>query len=142
MYENEICYRGRYKFSKHYLGANNVPSFDGGVDGEEFQCAKAIDTNKNVKYWIRNVAKHPNSFWLPTSTDKFYPDFVAMLNDGRILVVEYKGAHLIDSADTREKKQIGDLWQAKSGGKGLFLMAEKVKDGLTTAEQINALIER
>ena len=65
-----------------------------------------------------------------------------MLNDGRILVVEYKGKHLIDSVDTREKKQIGDLWQAKSGGKGLFLMAEKVKDGLTTVEQINALIER
>lgn len=65
-----------------------------------------------------------------------------MLNDGRILVVEYKGAHLIDSADTREKKQIGDLWQAKSGGKGLFLMAEKVKDGLNVVEQINAILEK
>lgn len=137
MYPNELLYRGRYKFAKYYLGANNVPNFDGGVDGEEFQCAKAIDTNKNVKYWIRNVAKHPNSFWLPTSTDKFYPDFVAMLNDGRILVVEYKGAHLIDNADTREKKQIGDLWQAKSGGKGLFLVAEKNKNGLTVEEQLN-----
>ena len=142
MYVNELLYRGRYKFAKHYLGANNVPNFDGGVDGEEFQCAKAIDTNKNVKYWIRNVAKHANSFWLPTSTDKFYPDFVAMLNDGRILVVEYKGAHLIDSADTKEKKQIGDLWQAKSGGKGLFLMAEKNKDGLTVAEQIEVKINK
>ncbi len=142
MYENEICYRGRYKFSKHYLGSNNVPDFDGGVDGEEFQCAKAIDTNKNVKYWIRNVAKHPNSFWLPTSTDKFYPDFVAMLKDGRILVVEYKGKHLIDSADTKEKLAIGKLWESKSAGKGLFLMAEKVKDGSNVAEQINALVER
>ena len=140
MYENEICYRGRYKFSKHYLGANNVPNFDGGVDGEEFQCAKAIDSNPNVKYWIRNVARHPNSFWLPTSTDKFYPDFVAMLNDGRVLVVEYKGKHLIDNADTREKKLIGELWQSKSNGKGLFLMAEKVRDGMTTAEQINEVI--
>lgn len=140
MYENEICYRGRYKFSKHYLGANNVPNFDGGVDGEEFQCAKALDSNPSIKYWIRNVARHPNSFWLPTSTDKFYPDFVAMLNDGRILVVEYKGKHLIDNADTREKKQIGELWQSKSNGKGLFLMAEKVRDGMTTAEQIKEVI--
>ena len=140
MYENEICYRGRYKFSKHYLGSNNVPNFDGGVDGEEFQCAKALDSNPSVKYWIRNVARHPNSFWLPTSTDKFYPDFVAMLNDGRVLVVEYKGKHLIDNADTREKKLIGELWQSKSNGKGLFLMAEKVRDGMTTAEQINEVI--
>lgn len=142
MYENEICYRGRYKFSKHYLGSNNVPKFDGGVDGEEFQCAKVLDSNPSVKYWIRNVARHPNSFWLPTSTDKFYPDFVAMLNDGRILVVEYKGKHLIDNADTREKKQIGELWQSKSNGKGLFLMAEKVRDGMTTAEQIKVAISK
>ena len=35
--------------------------------------------------------RQPNSFWLQTSSDKFYPDFVALLNDGRVLVVEYKG---------------------------------------------------
>ena len=142
MYDDVLCYRGHYKFSKHYLGSNRVPDFDGGIDGEEFQCAKAIDTNPNVKYWIRNVAKHKNSFWLPTSTDKFYPDFIAVLNDNRILVVEYKGKHLIDNADTREKKQIGDLWQSKSNGKGLFIIAEKNRDGLTTAEQINEIINK
>mgnify|MGYP007099324582 FL=1 len=65
-----------------------------------------------------------------------------MLSDGRILVVEYKGKHLIDSADTKEKLVIGKLWESKSAGKGLFLMAEKVKDGLNMAEQINALVER
>ena len=41
--------------------------------------------------------------WLPTSTDRFYPDFVAMLQDGRIFVVEYKGADRMDTGDTREK---------------------------------------
>lgn len=65
-----------------------------------------------------------------------------MLNDGRILVVEYKGKHLIDDADTKEKLAIGKLWESKSAGKGLFLMAEKVKNGLNMAEQINTLIER
>lgn len=142
MYENVICYRGSYKFIKHYLGANNVPNFDGGIDGEEFQCAKAIDANPNVKYWIRNVARHPNSFWLPTSTDKFYPDFIVVLNDDRILVVEYKGHHLVDNEDTREKKQIGELWQSKSQGKGLFLIAEKNKDGMNVTEQINEIINK
>lgn len=107
------------------------------MDGEEFQCAKAIDTNKNVKYWIRNVARHPNSFWLPTSTDKFYPDFVALLNDGRILIIEYKGAHLIDSADTKEKAAIGALWEEKTKGRGLFLIAEMNKGGLTVDGQLN-----
>ena len=65
-----------------------------------------------------------------------------MLNEGRILVVEYKGKHLIDSADTKEKLAIGKLWESKSAGKGLFLMAEKVKDGLMVDEQINAIFEK
>jgi len=55
--------------------------------------------------WIRNVARHTRSFWLPTTTDKFYPDFVAQLADGRLLVVEYKGALLAGAGvdDTNEK---------------------------------------
>src|SRR3954452_16996266 len=42
----------------------------------------------------RNIDRKRSSFWLQTPHDKFYPDFVAMLTDGRILVVEYKGKHL------------------------------------------------
>jgi len=83
-------YQGRFRFSRHFLGADNVPAFDGNETGEEFQCAQVIDSLPQVKYWLRNVARHPNSFWLPTATDKFYPDFVTMLTDGRLLVVEYK----------------------------------------------------
>jgi len=41
--------------------------------------------------------------WLPTSTDRFDPDFVASLKNGRILVVEYKGELWVDTTDTREK---------------------------------------
>ena len=140
MYDGELYYRGSYKFTKHYLGSNRVPQFDGGQNGEEFQCAQALDRNKNVKFWIRNVARHRNSFWLPTSTDKFYPDFVAMLNDGRILVIEYKGQQIVDNADTREKNNIGKLWESKSNGKGLFSIVQKTKDGLNVDEQLNVII--
>jgi len=63
---------------------------------------------------------------LPTSTDRFYPDFVAALTDGRLLVAEYKGAHIANSADTAEKRNIGALWERKSSGKGLFLIVEKM----------------
>jgi type III restriction enzyme len=59
------------------------------------------------------------------AADRFYPDFVAGLQDGCILVIEYKGEHLADTQDTKEKRNIGQLWAEKSGGKGLFLMAEK-----------------
>ena len=37
---------------------------------------------------------------------------------------------------------IASMMESKSAGKGLFLMAEKVKDGLNVVEQINALVER
>ena len=61
---------------------------------------------------------------LQTSSDKFYPDFVVLLKDVRILVVEYKGGHLATGEDAREKRLIGDLWAERSNGTCLFLMVE------------------
>ena len=136
MYQDQRRYRGRWKPGRHFLGPDHVPAFDGADDGEEVQCAQALDSLPGVKYWIRNVARHPESFWLPTATDKFYPDFVAMLNDGRLLVVEYKGAHIADGADTAEKRTIGELWQQKSNGKGLFLVVEKLLNGRDVYQQL------
>lgn len=129
MYWDQRRYRGRWRPRKHFLGAENLPAFDGAEDGEELQCAQAMDSLPAVKFWIRNVARHPNSFWLPTASDKFYPDFVALLDDGRTLVVEYKGAHLADGSDTNEKRLIGELWERQSQGRGLFVVVEKVMAG-------------
>ncbi|MFM8332520.1 MAG: hypothetical protein ACKN9T_12595 [Candidatus Methylumidiphilus sp.] len=127
-------YRGPYQFKKHFFGGiGELKS-----EGEEFECARLIDTLPQVKHWIRNLSGRPQtSFWLPTSTDRFYPDFVMELNDGRIFTLEYKGAYLADTPDTREKNNIGQLWADKSGGKGLFLMAEK-KDLM---QQIAAVLQ-
>lgn len=124
-------YTGRFRFAKHFLGADAVPAFDGAELGEEFQCAQALDSLPQVKFWIRNVSRHPQSFWFPTASDKFYPDFVAQLSDGRFFVVEYKGALLAGAGvdDTNEKRAIGRLWESRSGGRGAFLVVEKVIDG-------------
>ena len=114
-------YSGAYQFKKHFFGS--VGELDN--KGEEFECAKLLDTLPPVKFWIRNLSTRPQtSFWLPTSTDRFYPDFMALLEDGRIFAVEYKGADRMDSSDTKEKSNIGELWAAKSEGKGVFLMAQ------------------
>lgn len=131
-------YTGRFRFAKHFLGAEAVPAFDGTEAGEEFQCAQALDSLPQVKFWIRNVARHPQSFWLPTASDKFYPDFVALLNDGRFFVVEYKGALLAGAGvdDTNEKRAIGRLWESRSGGKGVFLVVERVIDGRDMRAQV------
>ncbi len=135
-------YRGRQVFGKHFTGKNQVPAFDGaGESGEEFQCAVFLDGNKRVKHWIRNVSKHPNSFSLPLAGGKFYPDFVAELDDGTILVVEYKGAHLASNPDTMEKKTVGMLWERSSAGKGKFLLTLKDDEGLGMQEQLARKID-
>ena len=131
-------YRGKWQFKKHYYP--QIADLKG--EGEEFECARLIDEHPGIRHWVRNVAQQEEfSFWLPTSTDYFYPDFVCELTDGRVFVVEYKGVFL-DNADTAEKQRIGDLWARTSGGKCLFLMAYKERDGINLAGQINRAIER
>ena len=107
MYRDRSRYLGHWKPSKHFLGPDQVFAFDGVEDGEEVRCAQVLDSLPDIQYWVRNVSRHPDSFWLPTVADKFYPDFVALLNDGRRFVVEYKGAHIAEGVDTAEKRTIG-----------------------------------
>lgn len=124
MYFDVLKYRGMYKFKNHFMGPDEVPTFDSKDGGEEVKCALVLDTLPGLKYWTRNVSRHPNSFSLPTSTDKFYPDFVAAMEDGRLLVVEYKGKDRTpeESRDSREKELIGQQWARASCGKGVFVM--------------------
>ena len=81
-----------------------------------------LDKMEEREFWVRNPVRRPgHSFWLQTSTDKFYPDFVCKLKDGRVLVVEYKGSHLWND-ESKEKKALGELWAERSDGKCLFVM--------------------
>ncbi len=130
-------YQGRYRFLKHYYGViGDLKEAPPKQSDHEYHCAVAIDELPQVRHWVRNLPRFPEfSFWLPTSKDRFYPDFVAELSDGRLLVVEYKGAHLLNK-DTDEKDQIGRQWAASSGGKCLFLMAVANDNGRDVATQI------
>jgi type III restriction enzyme len=89
-------------------------------DGEEHDCAIAIDRHPKIKKWVRNTAKD-HSFWLQTATGRFYPDFVALLQDGRVAVIEYKGAHIDDNEIARQKRLIGKCWADHSNGQCLFI---------------------
>jgi len=42
-------------------------------------------------------------------------------------VLEYKGAHLAETEDSREKEQIGKLWAAASGGRCAFEMVSDLR---------------
>lgn len=136
MYQGERRHRGHWQPNKHFLGPHAVPAFSGVDEGEEIQCAQTLDNLPEVKFWVRNVSRHPASFWLPTATDKFYPDFVAQLKDDRLLVVEYKGARDAVSPDTAEKRTIGELWQRASHGQGVFVVVERSLNGKDMRQQL------
>ena len=109
---------GRYRWSRHYY--DEVGNF---ANKEEFECAQCIDQLDEIECWIRNLETRENSsFWLQTSTDKFYPDFICKLKDGRYLVVEYKGQDRWSNDDSKEKRQLGEIWEKLSNGNCLFVM--------------------
>lgn len=132
-YYPQKLYRGKFSPRKHFY------PIIGEMNGEEIDCAMAIEMHPKVKFWVRNLERDSRAFRLPTSTDYFYPDFVAQLDDGRILVVEYKGEQLRNE-DTKEKDNIGQVWANKSNGKGLFLVAWKIEKGMNLQQQIAATI--
>lgn len=72
--------------------------------------------------WVRNVDRKSGSSSLPVSNGhNFHPDFVAKRKDGRILIAEYKGKPFLNG-DTREKENIGQMWEEISQGHSLFLL--------------------
>ncbi len=118
-YPYNTVFRGSYNFKKHFYPKVG----DLNAEGEEFECAAFLDTLPEVKFWVRNLERRQqHSFWLQTSSDKFYPDFVCALEDGRFLVVEYKGADRWSNDDSQEKRMIGKLWEDRSKGQCLFIM--------------------
>ncbi|MEI8327056.1 MAG: restriction endonuclease subunit R, partial [Betaproteobacteria bacterium] len=122
------AYAGRWKFDKHFY----PQMADLKAQGEEFDCAAALDREPQVKHWVRNLVRLPEfAFWLPTATDYFYPDFVAELIDGRLLVVEYKGNDYATNDDSREKRLVGERWAQTTGQ--CFAMVEKSLNGMDMA---------
>jgi type III restriction enzyme len=119
LYSPNWLYEGPFRFQRHLFRIiGELPE-----SGEEHDCAIHLDQNNRVEYWLRNISNRPDqSFWLQTATDRFYPDFVGRLKDGRVFAVEYKGEHLWTNDDSREKRAVGNLWAAASGGRCIFVM--------------------
>lgn len=127
-----------YKWQKHYYAVpGDLPHKrkDNSL-AEEFLCAIELDQMAGVEFWVRNLV-HDSQFWLPTASGRTYPDFVAKLTDGSLLVVEYKGGDRVTNKDSQDKAQTGHLWAKASAGKGIYLMAvKKTDDGLSVGQQL------
>jgi type III restriction enzyme len=116
-------YQGVWKFIKHYYG-QQIDS----MNDEEVECAKVIDNHKQVKYWVRNLVSEQFGYWLPTAEGgRMYPDFVCQLQNDNIVLIEYKGGHIVSADEAKAKKRIGELWQRCGNGKGIFVMPTDAK---------------
>lgn len=115
VYPVQDLYEGKYDFIKHY---HKIISH---MNGEEEECATLIDSNPNVEVWLRNLDRNKEyAFWLQTSTDKFYPDFIVKLKDGKIVIIEYKSEKDYSTDDSKEKNNIGQIYAAISNGNYRF----------------------
>jgi type III restriction enzyme len=126
-----VFQQGRYAYDSIYCGFTELPKHFypqiGNLkgDGEEFDCALFLATElEGVKFWVRNVERKVTSFSLQTGTDRFYPDFLCQLENGKVLAVEYKNQRDWHLPENVEKRQLGDLWEKRSDGQCLFIMPE------------------
>ncbi|MBN8716485.1 MAG: DEAD/DEAH box helicase family protein [Xanthomonadales bacterium] len=112
-------YNGFVTLKKHFFPQiGNLKS-----QGEEFKCANFIANElEGVRDWIRNVERKPTSFSLPTSKGRFYPDFLVRMENGHMLVVEYKGADRYEHPEEAEKRRVGELWARRAGENYHFVM--------------------
>lgn len=107
------------------------------MNGEERVCAKYIDTSPHVVRWVRNLEREAAGGWsLPLSPGRFFPDFVAELEDGRVAAIEYKGEDRAMNPDQLHKKCVGELWARQSKGRAVFVWVagqdwQALSDGLS-----------
>ena len=118
-YDCDVPYKGFIELKKHFYPViGNLKS-----QGEETNCAAFIANSiPEVEFWVRNVERKKTSWSLQTSTDRFYPDFIAKLKNGVILAVEHKGNDRYDLPEEMEKRILGALWEKRSAGTCLFVM--------------------
>ena len=128
-------YDGRIRFRKHYYPVPAALK----DRGEEFYCALAIDNHAKVRHWVRNLDRDPG-FWLPTSRNRYFPDFVCELLDGRIFLAEYKGP-LGAQAREIEKDEVGKAWARASEGRCVFATLVKERDGMDVSRQIDLALK-
>jgi type III restriction enzyme len=130
-------YTGKFRMTKHFYPV--IADLEDG--SEEWLCAVAIETHPRVNRWVRNLDSEPeHAFWLPTSSGRFYPDFVCELTDGRVFVAEYKGAHLRALPRELEKGQVGQVWAERSGESAVFAMLYQLERGMNVTQQIDAAL--
>lgn len=93
----------------------------GAMNREERECATRIDQHPNVARWVRNLDRATQGgFYLPLAPGRFFPDFIAELKDGTLVLIEYKMGKISNDPAELHKKSVGELWADRSDGRARF----------------------
>ena len=92
------------------------------VNGFELKVIEKVSSLPNIKWWHRNMDRLE---FCINGYLNHYPDFIVMTNSGKIVMVETKGEHLTSNDDSREKAELGKIWQAQSGSKFRYYMVSE-----------------
>lgn len=79
---------------------------------------QVIACSESVLWWHRNEERKG---FVINGYINHYPDFIVMLQSGRLLLVETKGDYL-DNTDTDRKLKLGRAWQNKAGDQYRYFM--------------------
>ena len=91
---------------------------EGSMNNFERQMINSLVSFQKVKWWHRIIEKRDfrlNGFI------NHYPDFLVMLDSGKILMLEMKGDYLAND-DSREKLTLGRKWEARAGSNYKYFM--------------------
>lgn len=104
-------------------------------DSFEKDMVMKLSSHNKIEWWYRNPSY--NGFCL-NYYDNHYPDFIAKLKSGKIILIETKGNHL-ENPQSEEKAKVGKIWAELSGRNYRYYMvfkekAANIKDSCTVAE--------
>lgn len=102
---------------------------------EKSLCTAEQVNNSFVRTVIQKVAPLSNVKWRHRSIYRLefcingflsrHFDFFVYSNNGYIVTIETKGVHLTSNDDSRDKAELGKLWQARAGSKFRYYMVSE-----------------
>lgn len=122
------------EFNKNYYGKIDKLN----KEEQQFMERLDLDTLQNIKFWIRNREKKDPFYLQGWQKNRFYPDFIALTNNGNILALEWKGEDRVSNEDTQYKEKVAKVWERVGKGKLHFFLIHNgnVEEVLTKVKNL------
>lgn len=111
-----------------------------GFNGFERKVIEQVISLDCVRCWHRNQERG-KGFCINGYVNA-YPDFIVVLNNGVVVLVETKGKHL-DGSDSHHKVAVGKKWTDLAGGRFAYFMVfedQPIEGAVSVAEFIDGIV--